>query len=65
MPIDHIGLGVPDVDAAREYYDELLPMLESKVADPPVGRVYPLDETGAALADLAARRTVGKSVVRF
>ena len=40
-------------------------MLESKVVDPPVGRVYPLDETGAALADLAARRTVGKSVVRF
>ena len=49
----------------RVQWDELLPMLESKVADPPVGRVYPLDETGAALADLAARRTVGKSVVRF
>ena len=49
----------------RVQWDELLPMLESKVVDPPVGRVYPLDETGAALADLAARRTVGKSVVRF
>ena len=49
----------------RVQWDELLPMLESKVVHPPVGRVYPLDETGAALADLAARRTVGKSVVRF
>ena len=27
MPIDHIGLGVPDVDVAKAYYDELLPML--------------------------------------
>ena len=27
MPIDHIGLGVADVDAARAYYDELLPLL--------------------------------------
>ena len=27
MPIDHIGLNVPDVPAALEYYDELLGML--------------------------------------
>lgn len=27
MPIDHIGLGVPDVAAATAYYDELLPLL--------------------------------------
>jgi catechol 2,3-dioxygenase-like lactoylglutathione lyase family enzyme len=27
VPIDHIGLNVPDVDAALEYYDELLGML--------------------------------------
>lgn len=27
MPIDHIGLNVPDVDAALVYYDELLGML--------------------------------------
>jgi catechol 2,3-dioxygenase-like lactoylglutathione lyase family enzyme len=26
VPIDHIGLGVPDVDAARAYYDELMPL---------------------------------------
>src|SRR4051812_11918767 len=27
MGIDHIGLGVPDVDAAVAYYDELLPLV--------------------------------------
>jgi catechol 2,3-dioxygenase-like lactoylglutathione lyase family enzyme len=27
MPIDHIGLGVPDVDAAKAYYDELMPLV--------------------------------------
>jgi catechol 2,3-dioxygenase-like lactoylglutathione lyase family enzyme len=27
MPIEHFGLGVPDVDAARAYYDELMPMV--------------------------------------
>jgi catechol 2,3-dioxygenase-like lactoylglutathione lyase family enzyme len=27
MPIEHLGLGVPDVDAARAYYDELMPLL--------------------------------------
>ena len=27
MGIDHVGLGVPDVDAAKAYYDELLPLL--------------------------------------
>ena len=27
MPIDHIGLGVPDVDAARTHYDEFMPLV--------------------------------------
>lgn len=27
MPIDHIGLGVPDVEAAKAYYDELLALV--------------------------------------
>lgn len=27
MPIDHIGLGVPDLDAARAYYDEFMPLV--------------------------------------
>jgi catechol 2,3-dioxygenase-like lactoylglutathione lyase family enzyme len=25
--IDHIGLGVPDLDGAKRYYDELMPIL--------------------------------------
>ncbi|MGD0064650.1 MAG: hypothetical protein ABSB76_14550 [Streptosporangiaceae bacterium] len=25
--IDHIGIGVPDLAAARRYYDELMPVL--------------------------------------
>jgi catechol 2,3-dioxygenase-like lactoylglutathione lyase family enzyme len=25
VPVDHVGLGVPDVDAAKAYYDELMP----------------------------------------
>jgi catechol 2,3-dioxygenase-like lactoylglutathione lyase family enzyme len=27
MPIEHIGLGVPDVEAAKAYFDELMPMV--------------------------------------
>jgi catechol 2,3-dioxygenase-like lactoylglutathione lyase family enzyme len=27
VPIDHLGLGVPDVAAAVEYYDELMPLV--------------------------------------
>jgi NADPH2:quinone reductase len=49
----------------RAQWDELLPMLERGVVDPPIGRTYAVDEMPQALADLAARRTVGKSVVRF
>ena len=27
MPLEHVGLGVPDVDAAKAYFDELMPMV--------------------------------------
>lgn len=27
MPIEHIGLGVPDVEAAKAYFDELMPLV--------------------------------------
>jgi catechol 2,3-dioxygenase-like lactoylglutathione lyase family enzyme len=27
MPVEHFGLGVPDVEAARTYYDELMPLV--------------------------------------
>ncbi len=28
MPLGHLGLNVPDLDVARAYYDELMPVLE-------------------------------------
>jgi len=43
---------------------DLLPMIESGVVKPPVGATYPFEELGRALADLEARRALGKSVVR-
>jgi len=27
MPLDHLGLGVPDIDAAKAYYDEFMPLV--------------------------------------
>ena len=47
----------------REQWDALLPMLESGVVDPPVGTTYPVEEVARALADLAARRVLGKTVL--
>ena len=47
----------------RQQWDQLVPMMESGVIDPPIGRTYAFDEMGAALGDLASRRTLGKAVV--
>ncbi len=47
----------------REQWDALVPMLESGVVDPPIGRTYPLEQAGLALAEMAERRTLGKSVL--
>ncbi|MEO5852964.1 MAG: NADPH:quinone oxidoreductase family protein [Nocardioides sp.] len=47
-----------------EQWADLLPMIESGVVKPPVGATYPFEELGRALADLEARRALGKSVVR-
>jgi NADPH2:quinone reductase len=49
----------------RGQWTALLPMMQSGVIDPPLGKVYPLAQVGDALADMAARRTLGKSVVTF
>jgi NADPH:quinone reductase len=46
-------------------WDRLLPMMESGVIDPPLGHVYPLEQVSDALAEMDARRTLGKSVVTF
>jgi NADPH:quinone reductase len=48
----------------RAAYDELFRRCAAGELRPPVTRVVPLDEAPAALADLAARRTTGKVVVR-
>jgi NADPH2:quinone reductase len=47
----------------REQWAELVPMMESGVVAPPIGRTYALDQMGHALEEMAGRRTVGKSVV--
>ncbi len=47
----------------REQWAELVPMLESGVIDPPIGRTGTLEEAGAVLAEMADRRTLGKSVL--
>jgi NADPH:quinone reductase len=44
---------------------QLVPMIGSGVVRPPIGRVYAADEFGQALADMDARATLGKSVVRL
>ena len=49
----------------RRQWDALVPMMESGVIDPPIGRSYPLEQVGEALADMDARRTLGKSVITF
>src|SRR3954471_6678272 len=47
----------------RQQWDELLPMMESGVIDPPIGATYPLEQFGQALQDMEDRKTLGKSVV--
>jgi NADPH2:quinone reductase len=47
----------------REQWAELVPMMESGVVDPPIGRSYPFEEMADALEEMAQRRTLGKSVV--
>lgn len=45
-------------------WQRLVPMIESGVVRPPIGRVYALEEFGQALVDMDNRATLGKSVVR-
>jgi NADPH:quinone reductase len=47
----------------RAQWDELVPMMESGVIDPPIGATYPLEQFGQALQDMEDRKTLGKSVV--
>ena len=49
----------------RGQWAALLPMMQSGVVAPPIGRTYPLEQVGEALEDMDARRTLGKSIVTF
>jgi NADPH2:quinone reductase len=49
----------------RHQWEALLPMVEAGVVDPPIGKVYPVESAAEALADMEARRTLGKSVLTF
>jgi NADPH2:quinone reductase len=49
----------------KAQWERLVPMMESGVIDPPIGRVYALDEVADALVEMDERRTLGKSVVTF
>lgn len=48
----------------QQQWSRLLPMIESGIVKPPVGRTYPAADFGQALIDMDARATLGKSVVR-
>ncbi|MCW2796721.1 NADPH:quinone oxidoreductase family protein [Nocardioides sp.] len=49
----------------QQQWQALLPMMESGVVKPPIGRTYDLDGFGQALIDMEERRTLGKSVVKL
>jgi NADPH2:quinone reductase len=49
----------------RAQWDRLLPMIAAGAIDPPLGPVRPVSEIASALADMDARKTLGKSVLTF
>jgi NADPH2:quinone reductase len=48
----------------RQQWRDLEPLLRSGVIVPPIGAVYPLDDTAAALRELDERRAAGRVLVR-
>jgi NADPH2:quinone reductase len=50
-------------DYLQQQWRDLLPLVESGVVRPPIGATYDLGDFGRALQEMAARRTLGKSVV--
>ena len=49
----------------RTQWEQLLPMVESGAVDPPVGATYPVEQASRALAEMAERRVLGKTVLGF
>lgn len=48
----------------QQQWAEILPFLEAGELVPPIGATYPLEDFGLALQEMAARRTLGKTVIR-
>lgn len=48
----------------QQQWAELLPLMENGTIKPPIGATYAFDEFGQALADMEARKAMGKLVVR-
>jgi NADPH2:quinone reductase len=48
----------------KEQWAELLPLMENGTIKPPIGATYDFAEFGQALADMDARKAMGKLVVR-
>jgi len=58
------GFAMTKPDYMQQQWRDLLPMIESGVVRPPIGATYDLDDFGRALAEMADRRTLGKTIVR-
>jgi NADPH2:quinone reductase len=49
---------------AGEQWRDLVPLMQSKAIDPPIGSVFALDDVAAALRELDQRRAVGRVLIR-
>lgn len=49
---------------AAQQWDELMPLIRSGAIDPPIGEVFSLEETAAALRAMDERRAIGRLIVR-
>jgi len=62
-----VGWGAYNVRYPQTFAQEwqrLVPLLESGAVDPPVHRIHPLEDAGAAIASLEDRSVLGKALVR-
>jgi NADPH:quinone reductase len=56
---------VNDPDYVGRQWRDLMPLVQSGAIDPPIGSVFGLDETAAAIRAMDERRAVGKVLVRI
>jgi NADPH2:quinone reductase len=53
-----------DPEYAGRQWNDLLPLMQSGQIDPPIGSVFPLDETAAAMRAMDERQAAGRVIVR-